>query len=139
MASPYGIKTLIRRTFSRRYAVARLTRRPLFGNLVDRLLFEGDDLMVLPRDQVIPVNRSLAPRKDMAVPSQVLEHFIDQARFHWKKEPYDALPRWSTLPDRCVGEQAQAAVPQTVVWVPLRPRRAVRESPRLGSFSTAAR
>jgi ferredoxin len=86
MASPYGIKTLIRRTFARRYALARLTRRPFFGRLVDRLLFEGDDLMVLPGDHVVPVNRSLAPREDTAVPSQVLEHLIRQATFHWKMD-----------------------------------------------------
>ena len=83
MASPYGIKTLIRRTFSRRFALARLTHRPSIGRMIDRLLFEDDDIMILPRDNAIPVNRRIQPRDDLAVPSQVLEHFIRRARFHW--------------------------------------------------------
>lgn len=83
MASPYGIKTLIRRTFGQRFALARLSRHPIIGALIDRLLFEGDDIMYLPRDNAIAVNRSLHPREDLAVPSQVLEHFIHQARYHW--------------------------------------------------------
>ena len=86
MASPYGIKTLIRRTFARRFTLARLTHRPLFGRLIDHLLFEGDDIMILPRDRAIAVNRRLAPREDLAVPSQVLEHFIRRARFHWQMD-----------------------------------------------------
>jgi len=83
MTSPYGIKTLIRRTFDQRFALARLSRRPVIGRVIDRLLFEGDDIMYLPRDNAIPVNRSLSPRDDLAVPSQILEHFIHQAHFHW--------------------------------------------------------
>ena len=83
MASPYGIKTLIRRTFGQRFVLARLSRHPIIGAVIDRLLFEGDDIMYLPRDNAIAVNRSLHPREDLAVPSQVLEHFIHQARYHW--------------------------------------------------------
>jgi ferredoxin len=83
MASPYGIRTLIRHTFDRRFALARLTHRPLIGRLVDRLLFDGDDIMVLPRDNTVPVNRPLDPREDLAVPSRVLEYFIHRARYHW--------------------------------------------------------
>lgn len=83
MATPYGVKTLIRRTFARRFAVARLSHRPLIGRMINRLLFEGDDIMYLPRDSTIPVNRRLAPREDLAVPSQVIDYFIDQAGYHW--------------------------------------------------------
>jgi ferredoxin len=83
MASPYGIKTLIRRTFGQRFALARLSRYPAIGRWLDRLLFEGDDIMYLPRDNAIPVNHRLPAREDLAVPSQVLEYFIHQARYHW--------------------------------------------------------
>lgn len=83
MASPYGIKTLIRRTFAQRFALARLSHRTIIGRLIDRMLFEGDDIMYLPRDTVIPVNRRLDPREDLAVPSQVLDHFIEKASYHW--------------------------------------------------------
>lgn len=83
MTSPYGIKTLIRRTFGQRFALARLSHHPIIGAVIDRLLFEGDDIMYLPRDNAIAVNQRLHPREDLAVPSQVLEHFIHQARYHW--------------------------------------------------------
>lgn len=83
MASPYGIKTLIRRTFAQRFFLARLSRRPFIGRMIDRLLFEGDALLYLPRDSTITVNRRLPPREDQAVPSQVLDYFIDQASCHW--------------------------------------------------------
>jgi len=86
MASPYGIKTVIRRTFRQRFTLARWTRQPLIGRIIDQLLFEGDDIMYLPRDRAIAVNQSLSPRDDLAVPSQVLEHFIEQAHVHWRMD-----------------------------------------------------
>ena len=83
MASPYGIRTLIRHSFSSRFTLARLSRRPIIGRVIEYLLFEGDDIMYLPRDTAIPVHRRVDRPDDMAVPSQVLDYFIHQANFHW--------------------------------------------------------
>jgi Pyruvate/2-oxoacid:ferredoxin oxidoreductase delta subunit len=83
VANPYGIKTLINRTFAGRFFIAKLTRYPLFGKLLDALLFAEDDLLYLPVDRAIPINRRLTGWQDMVLPSQVLDRIIDQARHHW--------------------------------------------------------
>jgi ferredoxin len=87
MASPYGIRTLIRKTFSQRFLLSRLTSRyRTFGRLVDHLLFEDDDLMILPRDRVIPINRQLSGGSDVALPSLLLERLIRKTDHLWKMD-----------------------------------------------------
>jgi len=83
MASPYAVKTLINKTFGMRFLLSRLSHIPPVGKLLDRLLFEDDDLLVLPREKVIPVGQRLAGREDLVLPSQVLERIICRARHHW--------------------------------------------------------
>ena len=83
MATPTAVRTLIKKTFSGRFAISRLTRRPVVGKLVEHLLFDGDDLLILPKDATINVNRSLSPREDLVLPSAVLERLIRTARYHW--------------------------------------------------------
>lgn len=85
MAGPYWIKTLINKTFSGRFFLAELTRRPPFGRMVDKLLFEGDDIVYLPKDRVIPIGEAVdgTDAESAAVPSAVLEHFIREADFRW--------------------------------------------------------
>ncbi len=77
------MKTIINKTFSQRFFWARMSRYPVIGRLIEYLLFENDEIIYLPRDQSIPVNASLAPREDLVLPSQILEHFIRQASYHW--------------------------------------------------------
>lgn len=83
MANPYGIKTLINRTFAGRFFIAKLSHYPLIGKLLDALLFAEDDIMYLPADRSIPINRRLTDRQDMVLPSQVLDRVIDRAHHHW--------------------------------------------------------
>ncbi len=83
MSSPYWIKTLINKTFAGRFLLARLTHFRPIGRVVEHMLFEGDEIIYLPKDEVIPVNRSVEQPESMAVPSQVVEHFIRKAAFHW--------------------------------------------------------
>lgn len=83
MANPYGIKTLINRTFAGRFFIAKLSHYPLIGKFLDNLLFAEDDIMYLPADRSIPINKRLTDRRDMVLPSQVLDRIIDQARHHW--------------------------------------------------------
>ncbi len=74
---------LIKKSFSGRFLAARATRLPLLGRLVDRWLFWGDDLIYLPQDQVIPVDQAIDSHGEMVLPSQVVEHFIQEASTHW--------------------------------------------------------
>lgn len=83
MGSPYWVRTLINKTFSMRFTLARATRLPLIGRLVDYLLFENDEVVYLPVDKTVPIDRSLETPESLAVPSQVVDHFIRKAAFHW--------------------------------------------------------
>ena len=83
MARPLWVVGLLKLSFPGRFLVARLTKVPVIERIMDRWLFEGDDIMYLPRDQVIQVNRPIDMTEEMVLPSQVVEHFIDKANYHW--------------------------------------------------------
>ncbi|MFO8110869.1 MAG: 4Fe-4S binding protein [Desulfosalsimonadaceae bacterium] len=85
MGGPYWIKTLINKTFSGRFFLSGLTRHPRVGRMVDKMLFEGDEIFYLPTDRVIAISETVDPStvQTTAVPSMVLEHFIREADFRW--------------------------------------------------------
>ena len=83
MSRPLWFVSLLRSTFGSRFLLARLTRVPLIRGLVDRALFEGDDLFYLPRETRIPVDQPLSRSEEMVLPSQVVTSFVERARYHW--------------------------------------------------------
>ena len=83
MARPLWFVELLKKAFPQRFLLARMTHLPLFGRAVDHLLFQGDDILYLPKDRVIRIGASLDMPEEMALPSQVVEHFIERARYHW--------------------------------------------------------
>jgi ferredoxin len=83
MGSPNFVKTIIKKTFSSRFFLSRLSHYPMVGKLIDVLLFENDDVMYLPKDSVIPVNQQLTRESDTVLPSQILETLIRRANHHW--------------------------------------------------------
>jgi len=83
VSRPLWFVALLKRAFPGRFLMARLTRLPLVGPAVDRLLFAGDDIIYLPLNQAIPVHESPEMPGEMVLPSQVVEHFIEQASVHW--------------------------------------------------------
>jgi len=83
MGRPVWFVGLIRKAYPQRFLAARATRLPLVGRMADRWLFEGDDLVYLPQDQVIQVNESVDMVRQEVVPSQVVDHFIEEANNHW--------------------------------------------------------
>lgn len=83
MSRPRWQVELIKKAFPGRFLAARATRLPVVGNVVDRWLFGGDDLMYLPRDRVIQIDQPIDMADEMVLPSQVVEHFIEQATTHW--------------------------------------------------------
>ncbi|MBN1109206.1 MAG: hypothetical protein JXA45_00445, partial [Methanomassiliicoccales archaeon] len=61
---------IIRRGFRYRFKLARLTRWPLLGRLMDKAFFEGDDIMVIPKEVSghvldIPVDLPAPSREDL--------------------------------------------------------------------------
>ncbi|OQY20740.1 MAG: 4Fe-4S ferredoxin [Anaerolineaceae bacterium 4572_32.2] len=83
MSRPLWFVQLIKKTFPNRFLVARATRSPIVGGILDRWLFEDDDLVYLPQDRVIQVGQSLDAPDSVVLPSRVVEHFIEQASVHW--------------------------------------------------------
>ena len=58
MGRPIWLVNLIMRTFPGRFRLAQLTNGPVIGRAIDWMLFDGDDIIYLPKDSVIPVNRA---------------------------------------------------------------------------------
>jgi len=64
-----------------------MTKVPLLGRAIDKMLFDGDDIMYLPKDtvaqKVIQIGKSLDRPEESAFPSEVVHHFIEKANHHW--------------------------------------------------------
>ncbi len=83
MARPLWFVELIKRGFPGRFWLAELTKVPVVGRGMDRWLFEGDDLVVLPRDRVIAVDESVEMPEPTALPSEVVARLVERAGVHW--------------------------------------------------------
>jgi ferredoxin len=83
MSRPRWFVALIKRAFPSRFLAARLTRLPIVGDAIDRLLLHGDQLVYLPHDRVVPVDEEVEVAGSLVLPSQVVEYFIEQASTHW--------------------------------------------------------
>jgi ferredoxin len=83
MARPVWFVRLIEKTFPSRFVLARLTNWPVIGRLVDRWLFEDDDLFYLPQHRLVAVNQSIDAPQSTVLPSQVVDHFVEEADYHW--------------------------------------------------------
>lgn len=82
---PLWFIELLKKNFRNRFRMARLTRIPLLGSLIDWMLFDDDDLVYLPKDRavLIEVNRAIEPLVNTVLPSQVVHSLIDEASVHW--------------------------------------------------------
>ncbi|MCP4756244.1 MAG: 4Fe-4S ferredoxin [Proteobacteria bacterium] len=76
MSRPLWQVDLIRKSFPTPFT-ARLTRIPLIGRLTDRLLFKDDDIVY------IPIDESIEPEENVALPSDVVRHFVKLAGHRW--------------------------------------------------------
>ena len=83
MSRPLWFVRLLEKTFPNIKFIAKLTRIPILGKLIDLLLFKDDEIIYLPKDIVIPINSELNGQEDMVLPTKVLEYFINKANSHW--------------------------------------------------------
>ena len=83
MARPVWFVELIKLPFPYRHLLGKLTTLPVVGRVVDYMLFDGDEILYLPVDRVIPVDESIEDPGEMVLPSQIVEHFIKEADCHW--------------------------------------------------------
>jgi ferredoxin len=73
---------LVKFFFPQRKPIARLSRIPLIGALMDWLFFEGDAVVYLPKDRVV-IAQAIPPVQSTALPSAVVDTFIEAASYHW--------------------------------------------------------
>ncbi|MFW9943077.1 MAG: DUF362 domain-containing protein [Candidatus Thorarchaeota archaeon] len=83
MARPLWFVKLLKKVFPKVKLIAKLTNVPILGKLFDFILFRGDDIIYLPQDKAINLNKSLGEYEEFVLPSQVLEYFIYKAKNHW--------------------------------------------------------
>ena len=87
MARPMWFVKLLKKTFPNRSLIAKATNIPLMGRLVDKIFFEGDDVIYLPKDSVaqktIQIGRKLDRPEETTLPSEIVHHFIEKANKHW--------------------------------------------------------
>ena len=80
MSTPIWFVNIIKHFFPDRFWLSDLTKKsPLVRTIVDKMLFDEDDIIYLPKDNLIPVNEEIADEEGLVLPSQVIDHFIDQA------------------------------------------------------------
>lgn len=83
MSRPTLLLGLIGMGFPFRFFMARLTRLPIVGKIVDYLVFRYDDIIILPSDRIVTINKKIEPQGSVALPSQALEHFIRKSKYIW--------------------------------------------------------
>ncbi len=69
MARPLWFVKLLKKTFPNIKLIAKLTNLPILGSLFDYLLFRDDDIIYLPQDRSINVNKSLGEYSEVVLPS----------------------------------------------------------------------
>jgi ferredoxin len=84
MRPPWFI-TLLKTGFPLRFAFAKASRIPGIGAIMSWMLFDGDDMIYLPKDNVVEltVNQPIDPGTSTPLPGEVVHRFIDEAGFHW--------------------------------------------------------
>lgn len=83
MARPKWFLQLIKTLFPHRISLARMTHLPGVREIVDHMLFAGNDLFYIPDEKVITINQPLATPQSTIVPTRIVEHFIEEASIHW--------------------------------------------------------
>jgi ferredoxin len=83
MSTPQWVVDLIKKVFPSRFILAKMTHLPVVGRAIDYALFDGDDIVYLPRNETLLVGEDVSMATELVLPSQLVEHFINQANYHW--------------------------------------------------------
>jgi hypothetical protein len=84
----------IKLTFKSRFLLAKTCRKlPVVSKVVDKLLFEGDDIQVIPRNgtsksknmivKEIGINSDIPITDEVVLPSEVLKEMIRKSTYHF--------------------------------------------------------
>jgi Fe-S-cluster-containing hydrogenase component 2 len=82
---PHWFIDLLKSNFKYRFTLAKASRIPGVGAVISKMLFDGDDMVYLPKDSVIElaVNQPVDPGTSTPLPSSIVHAFIDEADSHW--------------------------------------------------------
>lgn len=92
MALPHWFISIIKKLFPQRFFLAKLTKVPLLGKMIEKAFFEEDEIIFLPKDQTIEIqqasktiaiNQPIDQFEEFVVPSKIIEYFIEQANYHF--------------------------------------------------------
>jgi len=84
----------IKLTFKSRFLLAKTCKKfPVISKVVDKLLFEGDDIQVIPRNgtinsnnlivKEIEINSDIPVTEDCVLPGEVLKVMIRRSTYHF--------------------------------------------------------
>ncbi|MFH1179694.1 MAG: 4Fe-4S binding protein [Candidatus Bathyarchaeota archaeon] len=80
---PLWVIDFIKKNFQNRFFYAKLSQIPVLGSVIDWMFFDNDDMVYLPKDNVvIEVNQEI-PFTNTVLPSQIVHRFIDEAKTHF--------------------------------------------------------
>jgi len=83
MARPLWFVHILKKLFPNIKIIAKLTRIPILNKIFDILLFKEDDIIYLPLDRVVEVDKNIEGPESYVLPSGILEYFIKKANYHW--------------------------------------------------------
>jgi ferredoxin len=136
VSRPLWLVKFLKTVYPARFLVAEATKLPIVGKALGRFFFEGDNMVYLPHDNVVPpsngsfpgraieVQHAIAEQQDVVLPSLVVDHFIDQASDLW-------------IMNACICRQSEECQDYPIDLGCLFMGRAVREiNPALGRLVT---
>lgn len=75
---------LLKKGFPLRIFFSKFTRVPLLGRALDFMMFAGDDILYLPKDDsIIQIDQPIERHGETVVPSSIVEHFVEEANYHF--------------------------------------------------------
>ena len=84
MARPLWVVSFLKKVFGLRYFGAEMTKWPLVGPVMQKVLFNGegtgDALFYLPKDRVM-IQECIEEQENTVVPSDVVTHFIEKSNY----------------------------------------------------------
>lgn len=83
MAMPLFVVELIKKSFPYTKTVAKLTRYPGVGRILEKALFEGDELLFIPHRQVYLGEEVDSTQYQAFLPYRATEYFVEKAGFQW--------------------------------------------------------
>ncbi|MEJ2249434.1 MAG: 4Fe-4S binding protein [Candidatus Lokiarchaeota archaeon] len=86
MARPLWFVKIIKKAFPGIKTIAKLSRIPFLGKLFELLLFKGDEIIYLPDDKIIQINKEVDKPQDLVVPSEIIKYFINRTEYLWKMD-----------------------------------------------------